>query len=91
MFDKIKEFYNEHKDEINGAAFVAMGGLLLTGSVLLKRSNKKRNELQNFHDDIYVALKSGFNVVLDSENGDDYVVRLIDPAVAALEESKDAS
>jgi hypothetical protein len=91
MFDKIKAFYTEHKDEINGAAFVALGGLLVTGGVLLRRSNRKVDELQTFHDDIYTALKNGFGVVLDTENGNDYMVRLVEPAVEALEESKDAS
>jgi LPXTG-motif cell wall-anchored protein len=52
MFDKIKAFYTEHKDEINGAAFVALGGLLVTGGVLLRRSKRKVDELQTFHDDI---------------------------------------
>lgn len=96
MFDKVKSFYEEHKDEINGAVFIALGGLLVTGGVLLKRSNGKVRELQTFHDDVYHALKNGFGVVLDVEDASgNYMVRLVDPAVdaamEALEESKDAS
>lgn len=91
MFNKIKSFYTDHKDEVHGVAFVALGGLLVTGGVLLGRSNKKVAELQTFHDDIYNALKSGFGVVLDTENGNDYVVKLVDPMVEALEESTDVA
>ncbi len=102
MFDKIKQFYTDHKDEVHGAAFVVLGGLLVVGGVSLKRSYKANEELQTFHDDIYTALKNGFGVVLDSESGNDYTVRLVDPAteaigavadvaVAAIEASTEAS
>ncbi len=91
MLNKIKSFYTGHKDEIHGAAFVALGGLLVTGGVLLGRSNKKVADLQKFHDDIYNALKSGFGVVLDTEDGDNYLVKLVEPVAEALEESTDAA
>lgn len=102
MFDKIKQFYNDHEDKIKVGLLIATGGMLAVAGVMIIKKDNKIADLQTFHDDIYSALKNGFNVVLDSESVDgEYVVKLIDPAseaidamadvaVAALEASKDA-